>query len=261
MAPTTTTRTLDPTTTSRHFELHRNILADLGHELRRGASVLDFGCSAGGMVRHYRQAGFAAFGCDIKLDDETDLLRRMDAETYRIPFNDASFDFVFSDQVLEHVRDHAHAFAEIERVMKPSALSLHIFPAKLKPTEGHVFVPLGGVIQNRPWLTLWALMGIMNSFQRGKGFREVVELNTRFLKHQTNYLSKSELIRAVATAFDNLVFAEEFMIKHSYGGARRLYPFAKRLPFIAALYSSFYCRVIFFQKPAARWISDVGTPH
>ena len=70
-----------------------------------------------------------------------------------LPFADNTFDFVFSDQVLEHVQDHNLAFAEIARVMKPGGISLHIFPARLKPTEAHVFVPLGGVMQSRWWLT------------------------------------------------------------------------------------------------------------
>lgn len=245
--------------TSRHFELHRNILRELGHSLEPGAQILDFGCGAGKMVEQYCKAGYDAFGCDLRVEHESERMRRIDPETSSLPFADNVFDFVFSDQVLEHVRDHARAFAEIERVMKPGAVSLHIFPAKLKPTEGHVFVPLGGLIQNRWWLTPWALLGIRNSFQRGKAFREVVDLNFKYLRERTNYLSKPEIIAAVSASFDNLTFAEKEMIKHTYGGARRLYPLVKWAPFIAALYSAFYCRVIFFRKPApAGTVSTVG---
>ena len=200
------------------------------------------------MVRQYRKAGYNACGCDIKVENESELVQRIDQESYRLPFADESFDFVFSDQVLEHVQDHARAFAEIKRVMKPGAVSLHIFPAKLKPTEGHVFVPLGGLIQNRWWLSLWALVGIRNSFQQGKGFREVVELNSRFLKNQTNYLWKSQLIEAAAASFENITFAERHMIKHSYGKARYLYPLTRLVPPLASLYGTFYCRVIFLRK-------------
>src|SRR2546427_925979 len=163
--------------TSRHLELHRKILRELGHSLEPGAQILDFGCGAGRMVEQYCKAGYNAFGCDLRIEHESERIRRIDPETRSVPFGDSSFDFVFSDQVLEHVQDHTRAFAEMCRVMKPGAVSLHIFPAKLKPTEGHVFVPLGGLIQNRSWLTLWALLGIRNSFQTDKGFREVVDLN------------------------------------------------------------------------------------
>jgi SAM-dependent methyltransferase len=234
--------------TARHLDLHRNILRELGHSLRPGAQVLDFGCGAGKMVEEYGKAGYEAFGCDLRIEHESERLRRIDSETRALPFADSSFDFVFSDQVLEHVQNHARAFAEMRRVMKPGAVSLHIFPAKLKPTEGHVFVPLGGLIQNRWWLTLWALLGLRNSFQQGKGFREVVELNSDYLQHRTNYLSRSRIVAAASAYFENLAFVEKAFIKHTYGGARRLYPLTEWFPFVASLYSTFYCRVIFFQK-------------
>jgi SAM-dependent methyltransferase len=262
--------------TSRHLKLHLSILSELGHSLVPESQILDFGCGVGAMVAEYRNAGYDAYGCDLQVRttwesrrvmvapgnltpiNQADhaFLRQIDAENYRLPFADACFDFVFSDQVLEHVQNHARAFAEMKRVMKPGAISLHIFPAKLKPTEGHVFVPLGGNFQNRYWLTLWALLRVRNSFQTGKGFREVAELNFKYLSGRTNYLSKPEITAAVTACFDNVTFAENHFIKHTYGGARRLYPLVKWAPFIASLYSTFYCRVIFFQKP----LRPFGTP-
>ena len=234
--------------TRRHLELQRNILSELGHPLGKGARVLDFGCGAGSMVEEYCGAGYQAFGCDIRVARESERLRPIAEETLTLPFADASFDFVFSDQVLEHVQDHLSAFAEIARVMKPGAISLHIFPAKLKPTEGHLFVPLGGLIQSRWWLTLWAALGVRNSFQTGMGVREVVALNSDYLRTRTNYLTRSQLKEAVSSSFDNLVFAELHMIKHTYGRARHIFPLVRLLPFLARLYSTFYSRVIFMRK-------------
>jgi SAM-dependent methyltransferase len=236
--------------TAKHLQLHRNILRELGHALEPGARVLDFGCGAGKMVEEYCAAGYDAFGCDLRVGSESGRLRRIDAESGLFPFGDNTFDFVFSDQVLEHVQDHSTAFAEIARVMKPGGISLHIFPARLKPTETHVFVPLGGVIQNRWWLTLWAALGIRNSFQQGKSVREVVALNYEYLRRHTNYLTRAQLVNAVSTYFETVAFAEEHMIKHSYGNARRIYPLVRLLPVIASLYSNFYSRVIFLRKTA-----------
>ena len=139
--------------TSRHLDLHKEILRELGYALEPGARVLDFGCGAGNMVEEYCAAGYEAFGCDVRVVHESELVRMIDEQTRALPFADATFDFIFSDQVLEHVQDHVRAFAEIARVMKPGAVSLHIFPAKLKLTESHLFVPLGGLLQSRWWLT------------------------------------------------------------------------------------------------------------
>jgi len=200
------------------------------------------------MVTAYRASGHQAFGCDLRITEESEWLRRIDEDTSSLPFANDTFDFVFSDQVLEHVRDHERAFAEIARVLKPGAISLHIFPAKLKPTESHLHVPFGGLIQNRWWLTLWALCGIRNSFQQGKGVREVVELNAKYLHTHTNYLSRAQIRKAAAASFDNLVFAEQHLIKNSYGHARHIYPLVRLLPLTADLYSAFYSRVIFLEK-------------
>jgi SAM-dependent methyltransferase len=235
--------------TARHLQLHQNILRELGHALEPGARVLDFGSGAGNMVEEYCAAGYDAFGCDLRVGSESERLRRIDAEAHLLPFADNTFDFVFSDQVLEHVQDHRLAFAEIARVMKPGGTGLHIFPARLKPTETHVFVPLAGVIQNRWWLTLWASLGIRNSFQQGKSVSEVVALNSEYLHQRTNYLTRAQLVKAASAHFETLVFAEEHMIKHSYGSARRIYPLVRLFPVIASLYSTFYSRVIFLQKP------------
>ncbi|MCU1266148.1 MAG: hypothetical protein JWM21_2466 [Acidobacteria bacterium] len=234
--------------TARHLELHRNILRELGQVLEPGARVLDFGCGAGNMVDEYCSAGYVAAGCDLLVMEESEHLRRIDEKTLLLPFADDTFDFVFSDQVMEHVQDHHLAFAEIARVLKPGGISLHVFPSRLKPMEAHVLVPLGGVLQNRGWLTLWAWLGIRNSFQQGKSARAVVALNDEYLRQRTNYLTRSQIINAAAGYFETLLFVEQHMIKHSYGNARRIYPLVKLFPFVARLYSNFYARVIFLQK-------------
>lgn len=239
---------MQPTTCAQHFQLHRNILNDLGYQLNPGATVLDFGCGRGEMVAEYRQSGYQAYGCDLQIANETEFVRGIDPQSHRLPFEDNLFDFVFSDQVLEHVQRQDQAFSEIKRVMKPGAISLHIFPAKLRPTEAHVFVPFGGLIQNRAWLLLWSFLGIRNSFQVRKGFREVADLNHRFLKNKTNYLWKSEIVATVSAYFESFLFAENYMIKNSYGRARHLYPLVRVAPFVTALYATFYCRVLFAQK-------------
>ncbi|HKZ80418.1 MAG TPA: class I SAM-dependent methyltransferase [Pyrinomonadaceae bacterium] len=234
--------------TTQHLRLHREILRELGHELVPPASILDFGCGEGATVAAYRLAGFDAWGCDIQVRQDREFLLSINPSTNELPFPNDRFDFVFSDQVLEHVRDHFAVMEEIRRVMKPGAISLHIFPARLKPREAHNFVPLAGVVQNYPWLLLWAFLGVRNSFQKGKDFREVARMNHEFLSQQTNYLSGSQVAEVVLSSFDTITFAERYMIKHSYGRARYLRPLLRFAPFVASLYSTFYTRVIFFEK-------------
>lgn len=114
-----------------------------GTELR----VLDFGCGAGQIVTRLRLNGVNAFGCDVfyeggdfssKVDGELfgTAIKRMD-ENGAIPFEDASFDLILSNMVMEHVVDLNAALAEIERVCKPGGMVLSLFPDKGVWREGH----------------------------------------------------------------------------------------------------------------------------
>ncbi len=234
---------------AQHFALHQAVLGEFGVALPAGAEVLDYGCGKGEMVEEYERRGLAAFGCDPRLTVATDTLRRMD--DFRIPFPDNSFAFVFSDQVMEHVQDHAAAAREIWRVLQPGGVSLHIFPARWKPLESHVLVPFAGVWQSRAWLSLWARLGARTSAQSNLTAREIVARNHEYLTTRTNYLSKNELRRVFVEQFGNITFAERQLLCHTYGGARRLAGLAKWLPFVASLYGSFYSRAIFVKKSSA----------
>lgn len=236
--------------------LHARMLEDLGHPLPPGAAVLDLGCGDGDLVSAYRRAGYEALGADldagpIAASPVREHLRPIPTEgPYRLPFDDASFDLVASDQVLEHVRDYRATLAEVRRVLKPGGASLHTFPARWRPVECHVYVPLGGVLRGPRWLTLFALLGVRNAFQKGLGFREVARRNREFLGSCTNYLRKREIRAVVDEVFGagRGRFVEDLYLKHWFGRARHAYPLVRRLPFLAAWFSALHTRVLFLEK-------------
>src|SRR5262245_9929173 len=137
----------DNNSQSRDVTLHGALLREFGFELTPACRVLDFGCGDGALVREYRDARFEAFRVDIVLRQSDPFLVAIAADSYRIPFDDRTFDFVFSNYVVEHVRDLAASAAEIFRVLKPGGVSLHFFPPKATPIEPHVFVPFATVIK------------------------------------------------------------------------------------------------------------------
>jgi ubiquinone/menaquinone biosynthesis C-methylase UbiE len=59
----------------------------------------------------------------------------------KIPFEDNYFDFIVSNQVIEHVEDIDLTFAEFRRVLKPGGQILNIFPDKNIWREGHCGIP------------------------------------------------------------------------------------------------------------------------
>jgi SAM-dependent methyltransferase len=114
--------------------------------------VLDFGCGDGTVVRLLADAGFDAYGVDIRWPgaDYGDLEHDPQAPPGRLryydeggplPFADASFDVIISNQVLEHVVPLERTVAELERVARPGAVMYHHFPSQRVWREGHIGIP------------------------------------------------------------------------------------------------------------------------
>jgi SAM-dependent methyltransferase len=115
------------------------------------ARVLDYGCGAGQVVRAMREKGLDASGCDVfyeggdasRLADpsffERGIIRRMNGD--EIPFDNASFDIVINNQVMEHVENLDRVLAEIARVVKPGGAVLSLFPDRGVWREGHCGIP------------------------------------------------------------------------------------------------------------------------
>lgn len=95
--------------------------------------VLEIGAGAGWQARHLHEKGFeveaieyAHPGFQTLAKERVWPIREYDG--HRIPFEDNSFDVVFSSNVLEHI-PHVRAFQhEIRRVLKPDGIAIHLMP-------------------------------------------------------------------------------------------------------------------------------------
>jgi SAM-dependent methyltransferase len=230
----------------------RNYAADRQLEMWRrigctpsaASRLLDFGCGAGERVDEFRRLGYQAFGCDVMLPPrpvgqlldymQQGVIRPIAASPYRIPFDDDSFDLVFSVTVFEHVQDYDSALAEIRRVLKPGGVAVHVFPPPWKFLETHVFVPYASVFRPWWWLYLWALLGVRNRFQRGYSARRTADVNRAFLQRETNYLPKRRIREHVRRHFDECLFVEEAAFP------RRRFAFFSRVRFLLPLYRNWF---------------------
>src|SRR5260221_1598718 len=103
--------------------------------LRPGISVLDCGCGPGTITRDIAQR--IAPGRVVGLDFDGDQIAVAMAEAkaqdianvefrqgsvYAVPFEDSSFDAVFSHALLEHLKEPVEAAAEFRRVLKPGGM-------------------------------------------------------------------------------------------------------------------------------------------
>jgi SAM-dependent methyltransferase len=222
----------------------RRMLAHLNFYLTPQSRILDFGCGEGKLVYEYRDAGFDAYGFDICLapklrqpEDEryfklsltgrpaSEPDYRVNASSYRIPFDDNCFDFIFSNSTLEHVQDHELACAEMARVLKPGGVCLHIFPARYVLVEPHMKIPLGGCIQNFPWFLFWALVGIRNQFQHHLGPIGCAEINLRYAKTGLNYLKIRDVLNICKKHFRAVDLVPRLLELNDGGKGNFLTPF------------------------------------
>jgi SAM-dependent methyltransferase len=230
------------------------LLADQGITLSPEHRILDFGCGSGRHVYDHLDRGFPR--CQgFDLHDQQILRRAQDRDHFlvgadgRVPAAEGRFDFVYSSQVFEHVRDPVLAFAEIHRVLKAGGVARLSFPARWRPVEGHVRVPLGGVLRHSAWLWLWALLGVRNEFQRGMGAAATVADNRRYLDEHLFYWTGPQLRSMLDVAFDEHRFNELGYLEHSRGRAHRwLLGPARACPPIAPLLRTFHVREILVRK-------------
>lgn len=143
-------------TTNRPYHIERirvdaeRIALDRGG--REKVRILDHGCGPGSTLIYLAALGFTgAIGVDVPGNDNTlqNRLARLawgrheDAflvyDGRSLPFADASFDLIVSQQVVEHVPDAQYEayFAEEGRLLAKGGIALHQIPHKLVPYDSH----------------------------------------------------------------------------------------------------------------------------
>lgn len=98
--------------------------------LRQGARILEIGAGTGRQALELSKRGFAVEAIDIPGSDYAgeQLFEVKAYDGRRFPFPDASFDIVYSSNVLEHLPDLAAAHREIRRVLRPGGYAVHVLP-------------------------------------------------------------------------------------------------------------------------------------
>ncbi len=247
-----------------------SVLAEMGRPVEKDDAVLDFGCGEGKMVHAFRKLGYRAFGTDIEhLSGEAERLieseglciggerplMMIQTGDYKIPFENEYFDFLISWDVIEHVQRHAEAFSEMNRVLKHGGRSLHFFPSRYSILEPHIGVPFGTIIQSYSYLYFWAMLGWRDKSQVALTARETAEKNHEFLRTETKYLSKRQLVKLAGSYFRDIEFVEKHFWKHNRGKGQIIcrtlarLGLVKLIPFATSLLSPFGYRALFFVKP------------
>lgn len=117
-----------------HFEKLHHLLRLVDFDAWRGRDVLDVGCGAGVEVVRFARGGARVTGLDL-----ADSAARLTAENLRgqrlaagvvvgdgerLPFGDASFDFVYAHGVVQYAADDSRVVAECHRVLRKGGLAM-----------------------------------------------------------------------------------------------------------------------------------------
>lgn len=115
----------------KHLELLRN------EELKRvmalipdASRLLEIGAGAGWQALTLQNAGFQVEAIDLA-ESTLGVHARFPVRVYdghKLPFADNSFDVIFSSNVLEHIQHIDEMHLEMQRVLKPGGLAIHVLP-------------------------------------------------------------------------------------------------------------------------------------
>jgi len=262
--------------------LFLEVLRDMQLRVRKDQLILDLGCGQGFMVYALRKLGYKAFGADmvppapevneglvregLSRPGEA-VFRIIDPTRYMIPFEEETFDLVFSFDVLEHVMDVPSMLREIWRVLKPGGKSFHSFPSRYRVLECHTSAHFGGAYHRYAYLYFWAWAGFRNKDDRGRKAADVAMDNYQFMKSSTNYLRTPVLKGLVSAHFGGMKYVDEHAWKLSKGFYGKFARFLWELklpgavPLMTRLLSRFARRTILFEKPDSASIIQARCLH
>lgn len=143
----------------------RSFLADCGVSAGEavGRRILEIGFKNGHFLNACREAGLLPCGIDVREDYCQDVRRTYPGlnvlwyDGGAVPLADASFDYIVSFQVLEHVESVEHVLAESRRLLKDGGMMYHVCPNYRSFYEGHfkvIWLPFLGRRLGRLYLKL-----------------------------------------------------------------------------------------------------------
>ncbi len=200
------------------IESHRYTLEPFIHSIAQftrhhGKRLLEVGVGAGTDHLQWARAGVDCHGVDLtqraidltrarlSLYGFTSDLQRIDAEI--LPFDDDSFDLVYSWGVIHHAEHPERIIAEIRRVLKPNGMFIGMLYGRHSLVAVKLWVKYG-LARGRPDRTLSDLVA---RHMESPGTKAYTVREVRGLFDQFNRVPASKLL----TPYDRLRFPSWFM--------------------------------------------------
>ena len=129
------------------------VIINLSKNLKnnKNIKILDWGCGKGDLINYLSSKNFDCYGVEIsklKLNKNiSEYEKNTNKKIYLINSDNKTnfeanyFDFIFTNQVIEHVSDKESFLLEINRILKKGGCSYNILPAKHRINEVHLKMP------------------------------------------------------------------------------------------------------------------------
>jgi SAM-dependent methyltransferase len=188
--------------------------------------VLDYGCGAGKLASEGQRRGLNIVGADVfysgsnarEQADAAGLLGDTVVEILdgHLPFDDATFDLVVNNQVMEHVEDLDSVLREIQRVLKPGGQVLSLFPSRDVLREGHIGIPLSHRMRKGSrfrFLYTWLLRSLGMGYWKDQSptARQWAIDKLDWIDCYTVYRSRREIFATYNRYFDSQLIEEEYI--------------------------------------------------
>jgi len=163
-------------------------------------------------------------------------------DPYRLPFEAATFDVVYANQVFEHVQRLEELIAESRRILRPSGVLIACLPLRSTPVELHMFVPFVHWVPaawRERYLGIWySVMRPRHRLQYGSP-DVMARADARYISTETWYRSRRAVERLLAADFRDVRLDTNRYVASKYAwlshvpGVAQLVTYAVNACFIA----------------------------
>jgi SAM-dependent methyltransferase len=231
-------------------ELELNTVISLLPKNSKELKLLEIGAGTGYQLRKLKQFVREAVGIDIPQSNyaAARIEKVIDYDGITFPFEDNTFDIVFSSNTLEHVVDLSKMHKEIKRILKPHGKVIHVVPT-------HVW-KIWNTIIHYPMLPKVIFSYLQRRSQNMQGDRVIGDGTIRSRNHNAVSLIKNVIFPPVHGERGNRF--SEFFYLHTGWWLRHFsengWEIVKRKP-AGAFYSGHFS-FSFDRHKASKWLGS-----